>query len=154
MTPDSNSAMILRAAATSVTAAVVSFLTPTLPAVTLCTVMILLDAVTAITLSRRAARTLIKQGKTPTNKSKISSRRLLKTLTTLMRSYVALLLAHAVDLVILEPAGSSFSALRFVAAAICFAQLLSILENEASLNGAAWARRARRYLIDKASRHL
>ena len=41
-----------------------------------------------------------------------------------------------------------------VAGAVCFWQLLSILENESTCSDARWARVARRFLIDKARRHL
>ena len=44
--------------------------------------------------------------------------------------------------------------LRFCAGAVCFWQAVSVLENESSCSNASWARIARRFLIDKAARHL
>jgi len=122
--------------------------------------MVFADCLSAWALSRRAARVLSRKGSqtqklsaAPLAPGKFSSRKAAAVFVTLIKVYAALLLAHGIDVAIIDNA-AGFSAMKFVAGAVCAWQLLSILENEASLNGASWARIARRYLIDKASRHL
>lgn len=114
---------------------------------TVCTVFVLLDTFTAVSLSRRLRR------KGMPAAGKVSSQRLGHTIATLCRIYLALLIAQMVQLWIVQGYGG-FNAVRFVAAAVCVWQLLSILENESTCSDAAWAKIARRFLIDKAKRHL
>lgn len=66
-----------------------------------------------------------------------------------MKIYMALLVAHGVDVVF----GLTWC-LRFTGAAISFQQALSVLEKESAAGGAVWAASLRKYLIDKAGRHL
>ena len=49
---------------------------------------------------------------------------------------------------------AGIDAVRIIAGAICFWQLLSILENESTCSTARWALLARKFLVDKAKRHL
>lgn len=126
-----------------------SLVLPVMPHVALCTAMVLADTFTAWTLSRRVARAHPDHA---AGAGKLQSRRLARTLATLAKIYALLLLAHAVDVVLMPP--FSVSALRFCAGAVCFWQTISVLENESSCSNASWARIARRFLIDKASRHL
>lgn len=129
--------------------AIFSFIEPTLPCAMICTAMVVTDCITAWRLSRRVKACV---ADAPADAGKLSSRRLGRVLVTLARIYVLLLLAHGIDVAIGLP--GDITALRFAAGAVCFRQALSILENEAAMNDAPWAAQVRRWLIDKARRHL
>lgn len=120
---------------------------PVVPYAAVCTLMVLADAVTAWRLGRRAASAMgVRRA------AKLQSARVGVLLGTLGRVYCLLLLARAVQSVILAP-DVRFDLVRAIAAAVCLWQALSMLENEASCRGARWARIARRWLIDKTERH-
>ncbi len=116
------------------------------PAV-LCTVMVLLDFLTALTLGRR-----LRRAGRPVD-SRLSSRRFGRVVGTLVRVYGALAVAAMAQRWVID-GYLGFDAVRFTAGAICFWQLLSILENESTCSDARWAKVARRFLVDKARRHL
>jgi hypothetical protein len=119
------------------------------PLAVVCTGLVVADCVSAWMLSRRVARRVARAAP---DAGKFSSRKVARVFRTLARVYGLLLAATAVDVVILK--SESFEVSRFAAGAVCFWQALSILENEASLNDSPWAKVARRYLIDKAARHI
>lgn len=136
---------------------------PVLPYAGLCTAMVLADGVTAWSLGRRVARRCGQAARK--DAGRLQSRGLGVMLVTLAKVYALLLLASAVDIVIVQgadpdavasllPTGGSHPVLRFCAGAVCFWQAVSVLENEAACSDARWARIARRFLIDKARRHL
>lgn len=140
-----------RLTAASLGGAAMTLLSPALPCAGVCTMMVVADMVTAWTLSRRVARTLPRRA-SGSDAGKFQSRRFGKMLVTLTRVYALLLMAVALDAVLL-PDGQG-RILRFCTGAVCFWQAISVLENEASCSDARWARWARRFLIDKARRHL
>ncbi len=121
-----------------------AFCRPLLPVATLCTVMTVLDFVSAAALSRRLRRKGLADGR-------LSSRRFGRTVVTLVKIYVALLVAAGVKSVITQD--SDFDPVRFVGFAVCFWQLMSILENESTCSDRRWAAIARRFLADKTRRH-
>lgn len=128
-----------------------SLILPVLPYAGLCTAMVVADTVTAWTLSRRVARRYpASVGRT--GAGKMQSRRMSQMLITLAKVYALLVIAAATDAVLALP--FEISVLKFSAGAVCFWQAISVLENESSCSDAAWARIARRFLIDKARRHL
>lgn len=134
-------------------AAAVSFAAPVVPFAAVCTAAVVADCVSAVMLSRRVRRKVCAGGRSGvTAAGKVSSRRLGAAVTSLIKVYAALLLAHGVDVVIVPSLGDG--CLRFVAGAVCFWQVWSVLENEASANDAPWARVAQKFLVDKAERHL
>lgn len=141
--------MMMRGALATATGLIWNFVSPALPCAAICTAMVVADCVTAWRLSRRVRR---RHSDAPESAGKFSSRRAGRVPVTLARIYCLLLLAHGIDVAILGP--GDISLMRFAAGAVCFWQALSILENEASLNNAPWAAYARRWLIDKASRHF
>lgn len=124
---------------------------PTLPYAALCTAMVAADMVTAYTLSRRVARQYGTRAR-QAGAGCLQSRRIGRALVTLGKVYALLTVASAADIVLFAPGQGS--TLRFAAGAVCFWQAISVLENEATCSGARWARVARRFLIDKARRHL
>jgi hypothetical protein len=123
---------------------------PTLPLAAICTGMVVADVYTAWMLSRRVAR--LKPESAKTGAGKLQSNRLGKALITLGKIYALLIMATAIDHSILNNTDLQLS--RFCAGAVCFWQAISVLENESSCSDAAWARIARRWLIDKARRHF
>lgn len=133
---------------TLVVSTVSGFYAPLLPYAGLCTAMVILDFITAVQLGRRLRR---RDGAAGGEAGKLSSRRFGRTVATLVKTYVALGIASATQMLLVR--SETFDAVRFTAAAICFWQLISILENESTCSDARWARIARRYLADKARRH-
>lgn len=120
---------------------------PALPAVALCTAMIVIDTFTAWRLSCRVRR---KHPEAPGQPGRIHSRRLGRALVSLGKVYVLLLVSAAID-VVLTPATS---VLQLSAGAVTAWQAVSILENESSCTEARWPSWLKRYLADKVGRHL
>ena len=122
-------------------------LCPAMPFVFVCTLMVLADVVSA----RRLAKRLARRHPAQRQRLKFSSARFGHVVKTLTHIYGLLILTALVQHVVI---GSEFDLLRLVAAAICFWQAVSILENETSANNSPWARVLGRYLADKTERHL
>ena len=131
-------------AGTGLFSSLAAFAGPVVPYAGLCTAMVCLDCVSAVRLGLRLRSRGLGGGR-------LSSRRLSRTLATLVKVYVGLAVAAWVQAVLVR--SEAFDALRFTAGAVCFWQLVSILENESTCSDARWARVARRYLADKARRH-
>lgn len=123
------------------------FYAPLLPYAALCSVMVMLDFGTAVQLGRRLRR---RDGPSA-SVGKLSTKRFGRTVCTLIKTYVALGIASATQMLLVR--SDTFDAVRFTAGAICFWQLISVLENESTCSDARWARIARKYLSDKARRH-
>lgn len=128
-----------------------SVLLPSLPYIALCTAFVLADVVTAYNLSRRVRRDYGEAARFA-QAGKLQSRRLGRTVITLLRIYVLLLAAASVDA--LFPHLGRFTAMHYAAGIVLVWQGLSIVENVTSCNPSPWARRLSRYVHDKVSRHL
>ena len=127
--------------------ALVALLQPTVPFIIICTIAILFDCYTAWSLSRRVKR------KYPgANDGKFKSRYAGRVFITLIKVYALTILAYLVQTFILE--GLPIKLANIVAAAVCFWQVWSMLENESSCNDAKWAKIAQRILVDKTERHF
>lgn len=127
--------------------ALVALLQPTVPFIIICTIAILFDCYTAWSLSRRVKR------KYPgANDGKFKSRYAGRVFVTLIKVYALTILAYLVQTFILE--GLPIKLANIVAAAVCFWQVWSMLENESSCNDAKWAKIAQRILVDKTERHF
>lgn len=126
---------------------VAAFLEPLTAPATVCTVFVLADFGTALSLGRRLRRAGRKCD------CRLSSRRFGHMVLTLVKIYAALVVASMTQQWIICGYGG-FDAVRFTAGAVCLWQLLSILENESTCSGARWARIARKFLVNKARRHL
>lgn len=130
-----------------------------LPCAALCTAMVVADTFSAIRLSRRLRRCADKNDAadfkrvTPNPElGKVSSRRLRKAGGSLLLMYFFLTVAALAHQVLGTVGG--FNPLNAYTMGVCLWEGLSILENEASCNGSRWAEYARRWLVDKASRHI
>ena len=127
--------------------ALIALLQPTVPFIIICTIAILFDCYTAWSLSRRVKR------KYPgANDGKFKSRYAGRVFVTLIKVYALTILAYLVQTFILE--GLPIKLANIVAAAVCFWQFWSMLENESSCNDAKWAKIAQRILVDKTERHF
>ena len=127
--------------------ALIALLQPTVPFIIICTIAILFDCYTAWSLSRRVKR------KYPgANDGKFKSRYAGRVFVTLIKVYALTILAYLVQTFILE--GIPIKLANIVAAAVCFWQVWSMLENESSCNDAKWAKIAQRILVDKTERHF
>ncbi len=141
----------LRTSVSVAGAGIAAFVGPVVPYGALCTAMVIADLISARMLAHRVKRR--HPGSTTNEATKLSSRRLGDAIVSLIKIYVLLLLSHGIDCVIVGDS-AQVSILKFASALVCFWQLWSILENEASSNDALWARIAQRILVDKTERHL
>lgn len=131
----------------SVFGALFAFLEPTLPFIFICTLAILFDCYTAWALSRR-----VKKKFPGANDGKFKSNYAGRVFVTLIKVYALTILAYLVQTYVLE--GLPIKLSNIVAAAVCFWQVWSMLENESSCNDAKWAKIAQRILVDKTERHF
>ena len=136
-----------------------AFFRPMIPCALLCTVMVFLDFHTAVKLGRRVRRRAEKEGGHPAGAAgdagKLRSRGFGRSVGTLMRVYCLLVVARLVQVAIVDGSVDNFDCVKGASAAVCFWQLLSILENESSCNPESRiAGILRRYLVDKSRRHL
>ena len=126
---------------------VMAVLEPTVPYCVVCTLAVLFDCYTAWSLGRRVRRRFPDR-----SDGKLKSTHLARVFLTLIKVYALIILAHLIDKYIVL--GFSMALPNIVAGAVCFWQIWSMLENEASCNDAKWARVAQRILVDKTERHF
>lgn len=126
-----------------------AYLEPTIPYAVLCVFAVLIDCLTAWRLNRR-----IKQ-KYPKAKTdgKLKSARMTKMISDLAIVWLSILLATGVDEHLLGHFGGLHLG-QYVAAIFVLCTAVSILENESSCNGSAWARAVQKIVTSKVSRHL
>ena len=122
-------------------------LEPTVPYCVVCTLAVLFDCYTAWSLGRRVRRRFPDR-----SDGKLKSTHLARVFMTLIKVYALIILAHLIDKYIVL--GFSMALPNIVAGAVCFWQIWSMLENEASCNDAKWARVAQRILVDKTERQF
>ena len=120
---------------------------PAVPLAAACTAAVIGDVWSA----RRLARRIGRQKPSERQKLKFSSAKFGRVVCTLSKIYAALALTALVETTLL---GEWMHLLKFVGALICFWQIVSILENEASCNSHPWAKVALRFLVDKTARYL
>lgn len=131
----------------SALAAGAAFIRPAIPVTAICSILVIIDCITAIAMTRRLRAAGRKVD------PRLNSRRFSRVIATLVRINIALILAAAIQTYIVDPAWG-FNALSFTGMAIAFRQIISILENESTCSRALWARKARRFLADKARKYL
>lgn len=134
----------------TVVGAVLAMLEPTLPYIIICTIMIFADCFSAWQLSRRVSKAHpTKVGK---DGGKFKSQHFGKVLMTLFKAWALIVMAFLIQTHITN--GLPIDLTKVAAGAICFWQMWSILENEASCTDAKWAKLLQRILVDKTSRHF
>lgn len=131
----------------SVAGGVVAYLRPTVPYMLICVLAVAVDCYTAWSLSRRAAKRY--PGKAD---GKFKSHHAMQVFGSLLKICALIALVHLIDAVIFPEVSLHLS--NVVAGMFCFAQVWSVLENESSLNDAAWAKVLQRFMVDKTERHL
>lgn len=122
---------------------------PTVPFIFICACAVFLDMITAWRLNIRIKKTYSKE----VADGKLKSAHMSKMISDLAVVFLCIVLAHHIDVDILPHWGGIHLA-NYAAAVFCLTQIVSILENESSCNGATWAIIAQRILADKTARHL
>ncbi len=126
-----------------------AYLQPTFPYALVCVMAVVIDCITAARLNRRIKRHF------PNSKAdgKIKSARMSKMVQDLLVVWLCILLATGVDEKLLGHFGGLHLG-QYVAAIFVVCTAVSILENESSCNGAAWARLTQKIVANKVSRHI
>ncbi len=122
---------------------------PTIPYAIICVLAVLLDCLTAWRLHRRVHKTYPDVGAD----GKLKSSHMMKMISDLAMVWFCIILATEVDGTLLGHLGGLHLG-QYVAAVFVLCTFVSILENESSCNGAAWAKLAQKILADKVSRHI
>lgn len=125
------------------------YVAPTVPFILICAFAVLIDCFTAWRLNRRIRKKYSKD----VADGKLKSSHMSKMISDLVVVFLCIVLAHHVDISLLAHWGGIHLA-NYVAAVFCLTQIVSILENESSCNGATWAIVAQKILADKTNRHL
>ncbi len=113
--------------------------------VVVCTLAVILDCISAISLAKRVQKT----GK---GTGKASSRKGLKTINTLLTIYSLIMFAYLLDKYVMTMFDLYLE--NIVAGIFCFWHMWSILENTSSANNSRWAKVMQRVLVDKTERHF
>ncbi|MDP4201419.1 MAG: hypothetical protein Q8861_01890 [Bacteroidota bacterium] len=127
--------------------AILNFFMPVVPILIIAALAILFDCWTAKRLSKRVKEKL------NAGTGKFRSVKAKKIFDTLIKISCLLLLAYLIDYHIIRDSIDMW-AVRAVAGAFVFVEIVSMLENESSLNEAKWAIIAQRILVSKVERHF
>lgn len=122
---------------------------PTIPFALICIFAVLLDCLTAWRLHRRVAKAYPASG----SDGKLKSSHMMKMISDLAMVWLCIILATEVDGTLLAHLGGLHLG-QYVAAIFVLCTVVSILENESSCNGSAWAKLAQKILANKVSRHI
>lgn len=132
------------------------YIQPNINFVAVCFAALLLDCFTAWRCNRRIYskyREAIKHNKKCTADGKLKSRKMAKMVQDFSVLILAIFLASLVEKTLLGHLAPLYLA-NYLSAIYCVVQFISILENESTCNGAAWARVLQKILADKTERHL
>lgn len=125
----------------------IAYVQPAFPYMLVCLIAVAVDCFTAWSLSRRAAKKF--PGRAD---GKFKSVHAVKVFVSLIKVSALIVLMHLIDTIVFPSVDLHLA--NIVAGMFCFAQVWSILENESSLNDAAWAKAMQRVMVDKTARHL
>lgn len=124
-----------------------AMLSPAIPFLMICSLLVIIDAITAWQLSRRV------RAKYPdANDGKFKSRHFGRVIWTLLEVYTLIVVAHLVDIYIFDYLPIALT--KIAAGAVCLWQAWSVLENKSSCNDAKWAKVLQYVMVDKAERHF
>ena len=132
------------------------YITPSLNYIVVCFLALLLDCYTAWRLHRRIYsryRAVIKKNPKCQMDGKLKSKKMSKMVEDFSVLTLTIFLATAIDTVVLDYMNPLHLA-NYIAALYCGVQFVSILENESTCNGAAWARVLQKIVADKTERHF
>lgn len=122
---------------------------PVLPSVSIFMLLVLLDCYTANRLANR-----VRRDNPNANDGKVSSKHLGKVVHTIFFGFALIWIAYLMQTHIAYEISLPMRLNNFVALFLCGWQFYSVLENESSCRGSAWAIFLQRFLVDKTSRHL
>ncbi len=129
---------------------------PSLNFVAICFFAMTLDCYTAYRCNRRIYRhyeEAIKKNPKCKMDGKLRSRKMAKMVQDFSVLVMAIFLAGAVDKGLLSHMGDLHLA-NYLSAIYCVVQFVSVLENESTCNGSAWAKVLQRIVADKTERHF
>ena len=132
------------------------YIEPSLNYIGVCFFALLLDCYTAWRLNRRIYsryREAIKKNPKCQMDGKLKSKKMTKMVQDFSVLILAIFLATAIDTVVLDYMNPLHLA-NYLEALYCGVQFVSILENESTCNGAAWARVMQKIVADKTERHF
>ena len=132
------------------------YIEPSLNYICVCFFALLLDCYTAWRLNRRIYsryREAIKSNPKCNMDGKLKSKKMTKMVQDFSVLILAIFLATAIDTVVLDYMNPLHLA-NYLAALYCGVQFISVLENESTCNGAAWARVMQKIVADKTERHF
>ncbi len=122
---------------------------PSLQIFYVCVYAVVIDCITAWRLNRRIRKMYTAEAAD----GKLKSSHMSKMLYDLMVVFACIVLADLIDERLLAHLGNLHLA-AYIAAIFCGVEFVSILENESSCNGRAWAKACQIILQDKTKRHL
>lgn len=128
--------------------AIIAYIEPFLPYIQVCFIAIILDCLSAWDLARRVSATYPDKAKG----GKFTSEGMKRIIDTILKISAVVWLTYMIDTTIVTFAEIYLA--NIVSAVFCTAQLVSILENISSCNGAKWAKLIQKVLVDKTNRHL
>lgn len=132
------------------------YFSPSLNYIGVCFLALLLDCYTAWRLNRRIYsryRAVIKKNPKCQTDGKLKSKKMRKMVQDFSVLIFAIFLATAIDTVVLDYMDPLHLA-NYLAAIYCGVQFVSVVENESTCNGAAWARVLQKIVADKTERHF
>lgn len=132
------------------------YIEPSLNYISVCFFALVLDCYTAWRCNRRIYsryREAIKRNPKCKMDGKLRSKKMAKMVQDFSVLIMAIFLAVIIDNDILAHMGELHLA-NYLAVIYCSVQFVSILENESTCNGAAWARVVQKIVADKTERHF
>lgn len=132
------------------------YIEPSLNYISVCFFALVLDCYTAWRCNRRIYsryREAIKRNPKCKMDGKLRSKRMAKMVQDFSVLIMAIFLAVIIDNDLLAHMGELHLA-NYLAVIYCSVQFVSILENESTCNGAAWARVVQKIVADKTERHF
>lgn len=130
---------------------VFGIIAPTIPFALICIFAAILDSISAWRLAKRIKRN---HPEIPDSQihAKFESEKFFNIFPKLLMVYLIIILVHLIDAFCLPFLDMYLP--NYVAAAFCFYEAWSVLENESSECNRSWAKFLQRYMIDKSSRHI
>ena len=128
---------------------------PSINFITVCFFALIIDCYTAWRCNRRIYsryREAIKRNPKCTMDGKLRSKKMAKMVWTFSVLIMCICLASYLDRNVLGYMGTHLA--NQLTAMYCLVQFVSILENESTCNGAAWARLLQKIVADKTERHF
>lgn len=132
------------------------YIEPSLNYISVCFFALILDCYTAWRCNRRIYsryREAIKRNPKCKMDGKLRSKKMAKMVQDFSVLIMAIFLAVIIDNDLLKHMGELHLA-NYLAVIYCSVQFVSILENESTCNGAAWARVVQKIVADKTERHF